>query len=182
MNEISKEFVKKALEKGDFTLYSQPDSSGAKWWSRFHRIRDNEGRKVAFVQCNQCLTLLAYDSKKTGTSSLSTHAQSCRATRPNNNHNIVKMFSRPSTSTVSADMKRLVAESIAEMCAKDIRPFEIVSGPGFESFCQTLLDIGRKNQDFINAQSLLPDPTTVSRRLQSIAESKRIHTQAFDCL
>ena len=40
------------------------------------------------------------------------------------------MFSGPTTSNVSAETKRLVTEALAEMCAKDIRPFEIVAGSG----------------------------------------------------
>ena len=61
-----------------------------------------------------------------GTSSLSTHAKSCHATQPNSNHNIMTMFSGPTTFNVSAETKRLITEALAEMCAKDIRPFEIV--------------------------------------------------------
>lgn len=52
------------------------------------------------------------------------------------------MFNRPRTSNVSAETKRLVTEALAKMCAKDIRPFEIVASSGFEQFSQTLLDIG----------------------------------------
>lgn len=37
------------------------------------------------------------------------------------------------------------------MCAKDMRPFEIVSESGFEHFCQNLLDISRKDKDHIDA-------------------------------
>ena len=70
MSGVSKEFVKKALEKGDYSLYSQSDSSGAKWWSNFHRIRDNEGQKVPFVQCYRCISLLADDTRKIVTPSL----------------------------------------------------------------------------------------------------------------
>ena len=37
------------------------------------------------------------------------------------------MFSGPTTSNSSDETKRLVTEALAEMCAKDIRPFEIVA-------------------------------------------------------
>ena len=49
------------------------------------RIRDKEGNTVACVQCRRCLSLLTHDPRKIGTSSLSTHSKSCRATRPNSN-------------------------------------------------------------------------------------------------
>ena len=116
--------------------------------------------------------MLAYDQKKTGTSSLSSHAESCRVLQSENNQNIVQMLQRQTPSNVSAEMKRVVTEALAMMCATDIRPFEIAAGSGFTSFCQTLLDIGRKNREYIDSQSLLPDPTTISRRLQLLAESK----------
>ena len=82
------------------------------------------------------------------------------------------MFASQSTTTIPAETKRVVTEALAQMCAKDIRPFEIVKGAGFESFCQTLLDIGRKSKERIDAQFLLPDPTTISRRIHSLVEAK----------
>ena len=77
MGGVSKEFVKNALEKGDYSFYPKFDSCTAEWWCTFNRIRDKEGNTVGFVQCHRCLSLLAYDPRKIGTSSLSTHAKSC---------------------------------------------------------------------------------------------------------
>ena len=130
MSDVSKEFVKNAHAKGDYYLYPKFDSCTVEWWSTFDRIRDKEGNTVDFVQCHRCLSLLAYDPRKIGTSPPSTHAKSCRAAQPNSNHNIMTMFSGPTTSNVSAETKRLVTEALAEMCAKDVRPFEFVAGFG----------------------------------------------------
>ena len=130
MSDISKEFVKNGLVKGDYSLYPKSDSCTAECCSTFDRVRDKEGNTVAFVQRRRCLSLLACDPSKIGTSSLSTHTNSCRATQPNNNHNIMKMFSDPTASNVSVETKRLVTEALTEMCVKDIRPFEIVAGSG----------------------------------------------------
>ena len=63
MSGVSKEFVKKGLEKGDYSIYPKSDSCNAEWWSTFDRIRDKEGKTVAFVRCHRCLSLLAYDPK-----------------------------------------------------------------------------------------------------------------------
>ena len=131
MSGVPKEFVKNALAKGDYSLYPKADSCTAKWWSTFDRVRDNEGNTVAFVWCRCCLSLLAYDPRTIGTSSLSTHAKSCRATQPNSNHNIMTMFSGPTTSNVSVEAKHLVAEALDEMRATDIRSFEIVATSGW---------------------------------------------------
>ena len=62
---------------------TDPFLASAEWWSIFDRIRDDEGKIVGFVRCHRCFSLLTYDSKKTGTSSLSTHAKGCRAPLPN---------------------------------------------------------------------------------------------------
>ena len=129
MSDVSKEFVKNALAKGDYSLYPISDSCTAEWWSTCDRIRDKEGNTAPFVQCRRCLSLLAYDPRKIGTSlSLSTHAKSRRATQPNSNHNTMTMFSGPTISNVSAETKCLVTKALAEMCAKDIPPFEIIAG------------------------------------------------------
>lgn len=138
MSGISKEALARALDKGDYSLHPKPDSASAEWWPIFDRIRDEEGKIVAFVRCRRCFSLLAYDSKKTGTSSLSTYAKTCRAPLPNSSRNIATMFGRSTISNVSADTKRLVTEALARMCAEDMRPFEIVTGSGFEHLCQTL--------------------------------------------
>ena len=130
MSDVSKEFAKKALAKGDHSLYPKSDSCTTEWWFTFDRIRDIEGNTVAFVQCRRRLSLLPYDPRKIGTSLHSTHPKSCRATKPNNNHNIMTMFNGSTTSNVSAETKSLLTEALPEMFAKDIRPFEIIAGSG----------------------------------------------------
>ena len=128
MSGVWKKFVKSALAKGDYSLYPKSDLYTAECCSTFDRVRDKEGNIVAFIQCHRCLSLLAYDPKKIGTSSLSTHATSSRVTGPNSFHNIMTMFSGPTTTNVSAEMKPLVTEALVEVCAKDVGPFEIVAG------------------------------------------------------
>ena len=174
MSGISKETITRALEKGDYSLSPKPDSATAQWWTCFDRIQDEERRFLNFVRCRRCSSLLAYDSKKTGSSSLRTHAKSCRIPPPNTTRSIITMLAQSTASNVSAETKRLATEALARLCAEDMRPFEIVNGSGFEYFCQTLLEIGRKSKDRIDASSLLPDPTTVSRRIQSMAEGERL--------
>ena len=176
MSSESKDFIKRAIEKGDYKICPKADTASAEWWSTFDRIRDTQGNLKPFVRCRRCLNLLAYDPRKTGTSSLSAHNKTCRATPPDSNQSIITMLERPQPATVSLETKRVLTDSLARLCAQDMRPFEIVIGGGFEHLCQTLLDIGRKNKDRIEARALLPDPTTISRRVQSIAEGERAVT------
>ena len=46
MSGVSKEFVKKAREKCDYSLYSKSDSCAAEWWSAFDRIRDKNSNQI----------------------------------------------------------------------------------------------------------------------------------------
>ena len=53
MNDVSKEFVKNALAKGDYSLCPKSDSCTAEWWSTLDQISDKEGNTMAFVQCRR---------------------------------------------------------------------------------------------------------------------------------
>lgn len=79
---------------------------------------------------------------------------------------------------VSADAKRSFIEACAKFCSFDLRPFEIIHGNGFTVLCQSLLDIAYENSCRINASDLIPDPTTISRRVRGLAEGIRTFTVA----
>lgn len=184
MSVESKDTVKRALEKGEYSICDKADSASADCWSNYDRIQDGEGVIKPFVRCRGCSNLLAYDSKKNGTSSLAYHAKNCRHKSSNCNRNIAMMFALPSASAsnVSSETKRSVTDALARLCASDMRPFEIANGVGFEHFCQTILDIGRRSGNRVEARQLIPDSTTVSRRVQSMAEGEylfKVHARFF---
>lgn len=70
--------------------------------------------------------------------------------------------------------------------SRDIRSFETVSGVGFLELAQGLIDVGAR-AGRVDAQQLLPDPTTASRRLKKCAEDTRqsiipeLQSQMTDC-
>jgi hypothetical protein len=72
----------KAFAKGDYCLSLKPQSATAEWWTLFDRIQDKEKRFLNFPRYRCCCSFLSYDSKRTGTSSLSAHAKSCRFHHP----------------------------------------------------------------------------------------------------
>jgi hypothetical protein len=49
------------------------------------------------------------------------------------------------------------------MCAVDMRPFAVISGEGFQSLLQTVLDIGVASKNPIWIKDLLSDEVTVKR-------------------
>ncbi len=57
----------------------------------------------------------------------------------------------------------MVVKSCAAMCAVDMRPFAVVSGEGFQSLLQTVLDIGVASKNPIRIKDLLNDEVTIKR-------------------
>ena len=168
MSTVTKEGVKRALEKGLYTNCDRPSTCSANWWKNFTCIIDENKCSIPFVQCVRCKSLLAYDSRKNGTSTLKAHSNSCKIPASGTHHSIDRMLAK--SSNVSADTKRLVADACARFCAYDMRAFEIVNGRGFQHLCQTLLSVGHEAKERMDASLLLPNPTTVSRRVQSLAD------------
>lgn len=66
-----------------------------------------------------------------------------------------------------AALKKLITRKLVEFCAKDLRPFEIVSGEGFRNVVQHIWSLGAfyGNKDIT---CILPHPTTISRNVASI--------------
>ena len=110
----------------------------------------------------------SYEPKNTGSSTLKNHASACKISPTSASYTIDNMLIK--TNNVSSEIKRLISDACAKMCSFDIRPYEMVSGRGFELLCQTLIDVGRKITTPTNVSTILPDPTTVSRRVQILAD------------
>lgn len=66
----------------------------------------------------------------------------------------------------------MVCRRAVEFVAKDIRLFQVVAGTGFLNMAQTLIGIGAKYGN-VDASSLLPHPTTLSRNTSELAEELR---------
>ena len=66
--------------------------------------------------------------------------------------------------TVDSRVKSNAVEKCVAWCTKDIRPFDIVSGEGFQDLAQFLIDTGAAYGK-VPAEVLLPHRTTISRHL-----------------
>ncbi|CAF3573381.1 unnamed protein product [Rotaria sp. Silwood1] len=163
----SKEKIQKLLQIGEYTICDKPQSS-APWWKHFNRIKDSNDKFLNYVQCVKCKKLLAYEPKNTGSSTLKSHASSCKFESGSATYSIENMLKK--NNDVPSDIKRLVTDACAKMCSYDMRPYETVSGKGFELLCNTLIDVGRKITKLNDAATILPDPTTISRRVHVLAE------------
>lgn len=70
-----------------------------------------------------------------------------------------------------AALKKVLTAKLVEFCARDIRPFEIVTGGGFRALIQHIWSLGAfyGNKD---VACIIPHPTTISRNVKSIKEEK----------
>lgn len=124
-------------------------------WKCFKMIRDtNTSNMLDFVRCNRCQTVLKY-KRTSGTKFLWDHERQCKIRHP-----------QPIQSTVTLNsdqwcrqMKKDLTKSAVDMCARDMRSFEIIKGEGFRDFCQTLMDM----QPGPHVREVFPSARTVSR-------------------
>uniref|UniRef100_A0A3Q2CJ70 BED-type domain-containing protein n=1 Tax=Cyprinodon variegatus TaxID=28743 RepID=A0A3Q2CJ70_CYPVA len=121
-------------------------------WQTFGIIKDNDGNTVSgFAACKKCKKVLAYNSRKLGTSSLKKHTtDTCRDTGV---AAIDTYFLR--NAAALKPPKQEDKEAITQLAVKF-----------------GLIDIGARVGS-VDAQQLLPDPTTVSRRLTNQVDDTR---------
>lgn len=163
------ELVKSKLAAGEFTVSKGEGRSDV--WKVFGVVHDSEGNSTGYVQCSKCKVLLKYDSKKTGTSSLSRHIALCghSATTTTQQQQPMSKFM---AQKVPLKTKQAVTEKCVYMCAKDIRPFYVVKGDGFVELAQELINVGA-TYGRVAASSVLPSPNTVATHCRNLAEEKR---------
>lgn len=70
--------------------------------------------------------------------------------------------------------KKETTEKCVEFVCQDIRPYDSVSGKGFNQLAQHLVDTAAKIGKF-NVSEILPHPTTVSRNIEKRAQSLRFY-------
>ena len=164
MSIIDKDFIKKKLDNSEYSCCDKPTGANAGWWSSFNRIQDEKAEIIPYVICIQCKTILAYDSQKTGSKTLQLHHENCK-TKPVVAPKITNFF-QSNSNKVSTEQKRKVLDACVKFCAYDMRSFNIINGRGFEAIGQALLDMGHSSNHQIKISDILPDPTTISRRVQ----------------
>ncbi len=128
-------------------------------------------RKTSFVACHVCETLYSYNSQS-GTSAINSHKCRALTVAHGGSHSMVN-FAKARIQP-NGGQKQLITKALGEMCALDIRPFSIVSGKGFRSLLQNVLDVGVSSRNPMNIDDLLPDQVTVKRSLKTRCVSKKV--------
>jgi hypothetical protein len=178
--EQKKKEVLTKLKNGELIAKAEaPPSSHGSFWEYLLRIKcSNDVVYQPFVQCRLCNDILTY-SILNGTSTISYHVKNCldKSKKSKKNKTLDSYFTKPAEVNVTFDDKRSITIACAKLCSFDIRPFNIVKGPGFTYLCQSLIDLGyRYGTAKLGAPSaslLLPDPTNISRTVSQIADEYR---------
>lgn len=145
----------------------------ANFWAVFQIVTTLNDEPTGYAQCTICKAVLSYDSKKTGSSHLQRHFErgGCNGSEPTSSSkqmSVSDFLAKPTPSKV----KSLITDKCVNFCCMDIRSFETVAGNGFIQLAQELINVGATHGR-LSATSLLPDPTTISRKCKELATAKR---------
>lgn len=137
-------------------------------WKHFLEVVDvHTLSPVGHVQCKSCKAFFAYDGGKTGTSHLNRHK--CKAA---DDTAAITSFFTETKPQVSSTVKGNLTTACVKWCAKDMRPFDVVCDDGFLKVADELIAIGAKYGS-ISARTVIPHPTTVSRRVSEVVNELR---------
>lgn len=162
--------IKRKIREGVYSTIAK-DYSKNELWKYFvdiTSVTNGEVIKLPYVSCVKCSSVLTYNSSSGGTSHIRRHADCCQSkTAASSSYPGIGNFFKPTGVTSAA--KSQMTDMCVEFVCKDIRPFETISGDGFLRLAQSLINIGVKYGQ-VSASDVLPHPTTVSRRVDEVAE------------
>ena len=131
---------------------------------------------TGYVKCTQCSKIMKHTVHSSGTTHLKRHAATHSADSRNQSvrsQTSLTSFLVPKKKLNDADRKELLS-SLAYFCARDIRPFSAVEGPGFKKVMQNCIALGSKYGK-ISVDDFMPSRTTVAARCHDeVAESRHM--------
>ena len=156
------------LHSGEAKIERKKDGK-SEVWQRFGQIVLPDDTISDYAACLKCEALYKYDSHKIGTSCMKRH--SCPGVKR------VPLAGQPLASTfvqhkvVPHAAKSKLVDDFVDFCCADLRPFDIVSGKGFNSVAQGLINIGAK-YGAVAADAVIPHRQTISDRAKAEAKKK----------
>ena len=153
--------IRSKLRAGELFL-KEKQGGRSDVWDKFAELVDLDDKMIGYVVCRNCDYITKYNYKL-GTSNLRRH-------RCCNLDNQSKITSFLQKNEAPANVKELIKKKSINFVCCDLRPFEIVSGKGFQEFAQELVNIGSVYGP-LSIDELLPNPTTISRNIVKMAES-----------
>jgi len=162
--QMDKNEVNRKINAGDFV--KKPSFGKSDVWKNYFRVFNaSDESQMNWVICHHCKDAFFHDPHKTGTSKLKQHVEKC--VKSASNSKITSFYNTTTAPNFSASEKAAVVDSLVSLCSKDVRPFQIVSGEGFQEFCEAIYTLGYKhgsaNDGCSSIGDLLPHRTTISR-------------------
>lgn len=152
--------IMKNIENGVFRAIKK-NKSRSKIWDIFCQIEKDDGNVIeGVVLCEKCNHILKYNGKQT--SNLIRHkcyiAQNCNV----------------ALKKIGDAEKQTFLLACSQWVVEDCRPFSAVDGEGFKKVVEALLTIGTKYGNHLDISDMVPDSITISRRINNIADEKRL--------
>ncbi|CAF1032271.1 unnamed protein product [Adineta steineri] len=151
-------------------------------WSRFgfpaKRLADKSYKRiVGFASCFECKHTYSFQSGGSGsTKSLLNHKCKKRAPLVNRQasslNKIVKLEEATAPKLAAIDYTEIHDELTKWICSS-IRPFNIVTDPGFKTFLETIVNISQEYQAPIDIDDILVSPAALSNNIHKLAEYYR---------
>jgi len=105
--------VRKRITSGELSLAKSDGKSEV--WNNFKLVLDSEKTCIGFVECIKCSALLAYDSKKTGTSSLNRHMKKACQHRKDERQPSMSSFT-----TTTKNIPLRAKQGVTEKCVESL--------------------------------------------------------------
>ena len=169
----SNETISGKIKSGEYSLVPPPKKearNSADIWTnnQFGVVKNSDGNLLDYAGCMKCHTVYVYKSG-TGTSTLNRHLDNCKS---DSGQKTLKGFLTPKAKVTLAD-RQLMTEACADICTKDLRPYNIVAGEGFKNALKTAMRIQAQSKLPIDVETLVPDRNTVRRHVVKRAASER---------
>lgn len=147
------------ISNGTYTLPGRRKGRSFVWNVLSEILKPDETVVEGFVYCRSCLKVLKYC--KGQTSNLVRHP-CCK-----------KIKEGQQLKTVTASDKNEAIERCTSWIIEDCRPFSAVQGSGFSKLVKFFIKIGANYSENVDVENLLPNATTISRKVQKYASEKK---------
>jgi len=132
---LEKEEARSKIASKEFSLVPKEGSSNSTVWDSFFLVVNSTSQEfMNYVSCKQCIYLYKF---KKGSSPTTLVRHRCSAKENTPEASVVDI-------EVSDETKVEIIEKLVLLCARDLRPFNIVEGEGFRDVLQRFTSIGAK--------------------------------------
>ncbi|CAF1432289.1 unnamed protein product [Adineta ricciae] len=111
-----------------------------------------------------------------GTNVMDKHDKACKQQSSSSTQQSIKSFcsiDKKVQDRLINSTKRKIIDVLAECCAIDSLPFNIVNGVGFQELTGKLIKLGRQLGPGVSINDLLPDDSTINRQIDKIYDFRK---------